>query len=499
MSTIRFASVGGLSALLAFAAGCASPSLDPREDLARARDASVERTGFAPAGWSDATTSSTASVVAPRESSLWNGDGNGDRPLTPELAIDIALRGTPEIADAKPRLAAARARFAKAATPPNPVLRWMAGVPLDPVEAVPFLVAISTDLAALLERDVMEEIARHRLDAEILSVAELVVAKVFEVRLAHAHAVALAERAAAWAAMRDLEIERLAELDDQIEVGEASPADRDAATARLERTAADLEAAEGAARTARLRLLHAIGRPGATLRFELADPISPEKLGRLDELVHPEPSSIPLDRRLAEIALRRRLDLLASDLEARARLAEIGLAERSVWRGLSIGVGVDRDMEGMRGVPFTGAVPLPIFDDGRIDRAAATAAWRRALLERLRLVQRIEFEVRDAVGDLEARRAVLARTTARRADLDALRAAARDGYDSGFASLDSVRAAERLGLEAELDLIDARFETVAAAIELHRAVGGDASPSKTGGEDDLAGVRAPSNNLEDPS
>jgi len=486
------ASLGGLFVASALAGGCAS--LEATTDLERVADATRERLGRIPSTWETSH--------ADESSPAWDGHG----PLTQAVAVDTALRRSPQVVASRPTLAAARARFADAATPPNPVFRWMVGVPLDPVEAVPFLLGISQDLALLLERDVMEEIARHRLDAEILSIAEVVVAAAFEVRHRHARAVAAAAEVETRRVLLDLADRRLAEVEDRFAIGEASTSERDEIAALAESAAASLAESSRTHRAALLRLLHAMGCPELELHIDLQlgpdldlvvgpasghasttrEANSEDRPGdlarRLAKVVladerredrEEREAALGIERRLVDVALRRRLDLLASDLETRARLAEIGLAERSVWRGLSLGVGVDRDMEGMRGVPFSGTVPLPIFDDGRIAESAALAAWRLALIERVALSQRIEFEVRDAWNDFEANHEILDRRQRRLADLDAVATAASERFDAGLASLESVRLAQHERLLAELGVIDARLAVEIAHLDLRRSIGGD--------------------------
>lgn len=460
MSSRRPASLGGVIVALALAGGCAS--LDATTDLDVAADATRDRIGRSPAALS------SSDVDVSIES--WEGH----EPLTPTLAIETALQRAPSVVAGRLNIAAARARFAADATPPNPVVRWMVGVPLDPVEAVPFLLGLSQDLALLLERGVMEEIARHRLDAEVLSIAETVVATAFDVRRAHAEAVAATERVQAREALLELARRRLREVEDRLAIGEASPIERDEFTAGVEAAAASLSADRRDRRVAMLRLLHAMGCPDRDLDFPLV--ASTASVSEIDL----DPPSVtvdsqgdrPIERRLVEVAIDHRLDLLASDLEARAKLVEIGLAERSVWRGLSIGVGIDRDMEGMRGVPFSGAVPLPIFDDGRIAGAAALAAWRLALIDRVALIQRIEFEVRSAWGDLESSEVTLGHRRAEQQELERIATVTMERYEAGLTTLETVRRAERDTLAARIAVIDARLATEIAHLDLRRSIGG---------------------------
>jgi outer membrane protein TolC len=436
--------------LLAVAGGCSS--LDTTNDRAETARAVETRIGVLP-GWQ----------ADPLAAPLWQGEG----PLGAALAIEIALHHEPEVLAALPRLQQARAALAEAQTPPNPTLRWAAGIPLGMGESVPLAFELMQHLGWLLQREALVEIADRRLQAEILAVADRVVRRTQRVAAAHAathHAerrADLARDAAALATVRfELEQSRLA-------AGEGSPLDLALAIAAVARSDQQTLAFDRAARLARIDLLRAIGLPLHSLDWRTEHA---EVAGSGDPY---EPLREAADATLVAIALRERLDLLAAEQRLHAAAAEIGLANRLPWSDLSLGVGFEQDMEGERSVMFGGSIPLPIFDDGSIGRTAATARAQSAWLDLIALRQDAAAETRAALESLRsgAAAAQLQReqvVPAARRSAGAALARYEEGLGEAVAWLD----AALLQVEAEDRLAELEGEEAAAAIALQRAIGG---------------------------
>ncbi len=457
-------------------------SLDPNGELARAHELANSRI---------AITTSDGSPPA---------DWHAERPLTAAEAIEIGLRHAPAIIAARPTLAAARAALVEASQPPNPVFRWMVGVPIDSVEAVPFFLGVAQDLGYLLQRDALIEVAELDLEREVLSAAQRFVEKAFEIESLHRAALAAQEqhRLALEQATLAASILRLAE--DREFVGEGIPSDTALAQARRRHAEAQAAEARRIEQQSKLALLKAMGRPGLSLDWSVArelasaEPVEPWHGGT--DSASGDPRSI--ESWLVRTALGNRLDLLASDLAACSRFESIGIAANSIWNSLSFGVGFDRDMEGMRGVPFSGAVPIPIFDDGSVPRARAEAAWQLAMIDRFELAQTIEAEVRAAWIDSIAASSAL---EAREHELRELERAAdsiRAAYDGGFESLAEVLLLDARCLEVHRDVIAAREDLDLSRIALRRAVGGVPDPSEGASGSVIASDRS-GRSLEDPS
>lgn len=435
-------------------------SLDPSPDLDRVSALAQSRIGDAP--------------FEPAAMPSWRGD----RPLSVAEAIEIALRNAPDLVAARPTLAIARSTLAEASQPPNPVFRWMVGVPIDSVEAVPFFLGIAQDLGYLLQRDALIAIAELELDAEVLATANRFVEKALEVEALHRRIVAAqAHRAVAADRVRlaesTLELERHREA-----VGEGTPGATSLGLAEVQHARAREAESQRRLCQAKLALLLAIGRPGLPLDWSAtsgtAEAPSASLPLHLASSLDSEDRSI--EASLVQAALSSRLDLLASDLATCARFEAIDVAARSIWNSLSFGVGVDRDMEGMRGVPFSGAIPIPIFDDGSVPRARAAAAWELAVAERLALAQAIEGQVRSAWLDRLAALATLEARRVERIEIEHAVTAIRAAYDGGFEPLDAVLELEGRRLAVLADAIDAESALDLSLIELRRSVGGRLEP-----------------------
>ena len=458
-STVRPARRRGLfivPAILALGVLPSCRSLDPNPDLDRVATVAKSRIGEAPFD-ADA-----------------NGSWAGDRPLSVSEAIEIALRHSPEIAAARPTIAMARASLAEAAQPPNPVFRWLVGVPIDSVEAVPFFLGMAQDLGYLLQRDALIAVAELELDAEVLATANRFVEKALEVEALHRKVVA-AQAHRSLAADRLRLAESVRELAEHREaVGEGTPGETSLAVAALQHARANEAESERRLHQAKLALLLAIGHPGLRLDWVAASDAADAANDPLPFEHHAidEPENRSIEAALVRAALARRLDLLASDLATCARFESIEIAARSIWDSLSFGVGFDRDMEGLRGVPFSGAIPIPLFDDGSVPRARATAVWELAMVERLALAQSIEAEVRRAWLD---RTAAIKALEARRAEQDGIDRAVtaiRAAYEGGFEPLVAVFDLEARRLEVLADSIDAETALDLSVIDLRRSIGG---------------------------
>lgn len=458
-STVRSARRRGwpiVAAILVIGSPPSCRSLDPEPDLDRAGSLAKSRIGEAPFEATD------------REPWV------GDRPLSAAEAIEIALRQAPEIAAARPTLAIARSSLAEAAQPPNPVFRWMVGVPIDSVDAVPFFLGVAQDLGYLLQRDTLIAVAELELDAEVLAIANRFVERALEVEALHRKVVAAqAHRSLAADRVRLAEAVRVL-AEHREAVGEGTPGETSLGVAELQNARANEAESERRLRQSKLDLLLAIGRPGVSLDWAAASNPADAEHGPLpfQHAVVDELESRSIEVELVRAALASRLDLLASDLATCARFESIELAARSIWTSLSLGVGVDRDMEGLRGVPFSGAIPIPLFDDGSVPRARAEAAWELAVLDRLRLAQSIEAEVRAAWVDRLAAIASLDARDAERIGIDRAIDAMRAAYEGGFEPLDAVLDLEARRLDVLADAIDARTALDLSMIELRRSVGG---------------------------
>jgi len=122
-------------------------------------------------------------------------------------------------------------------------------------------------------------------------------------------------------------------------------------------------------------------------------------------------------------------------------------------------------------------VPLPIFDRGQHAATRATADRERVELEAEILQRGIRAEVHAALARERA-----AREMAQRYGQDVerrsgeLRRIARLSYDDGEGGILELLDAYRTSLAMELRVLEARYESKRAGIELDRAIGNEVKP-----------------------
>ena len=122
-------------------------------------------------------------------------------------------------------------------------------------------------------------------------------------------------------------------------------------------------------------------------------------------------------------------------------------------------------------------VSVPLFDRGQAQVARAEAARARTGAERRALRTRIEREVRVAHGAASRYRDLAARYQAESVEPAAqLVAIAETAYEEGEYGILELLDAHRVSLGARLRLLELAAAARRAAIELDRAVGGEATP-----------------------
>jgi cobalt-zinc-cadmium efflux system outer membrane protein len=190
--------------------------------------------------------------------------------------------------------------------------------------------------------------------------------------------------------------------------------------------------------------------------------------------------SIPEIRQATERALEQRLDLRSLAAERERSELERRAARRRRFPEPLLTAGWKRTET--LGISDTGyvaalAVPLPIFDRGRLDSARARGEAERIELDTEILRRRIRAEVRAAVG-----RELAAREAAGRYGADVERRAvelnriARLKYDEGAGGILELLDAHRTSLTMQLRALAARYEAKIAEIDRNRVIGNEVKP-----------------------
>lgn len=189
------------------------------------------------------------------------------------------------------------------------------------------------------------------------------------------------------------------------------------------------------------------------------------------------PRGEPEPKKLEELALARRWDLLAARREPAVLQDALRLARLNVWSGLEAGVDSERDYDGARGIGPDAEVPIPVFDQQQGEKAKVRARLRQSKHSVAALEAEIRFEVRSAFAQLSAAQKI-ARTY--QADLVPLRKELLEEtlkrYNFMLEGVHQLLEAKRGELAAQRALIDARKSYWTSRAELERAVGGRIPP-----------------------
>lgn len=194
----------------------------------------------------------------------------------------------------------------------------------------------------------------------------------------------------------------------------------------------------------------------------------------------------------AEAQIEARPARVASRLEVEALGWDATLAHNRRIPDPTIGAGYTLDNLTISGdqhqsLMFTLGIPLPVFDRGDHDEAAARATARAAAAED-------RAAVRDAAGQVEALvaqraqlEAAVARLTSDTVPKSAqIVAQTRRAFDLGQAPLSDLLLAERAHRDLLLELLDTRFDLFTARAQLRQQLGLDDQAARD------AGPRSPS-------
>jgi cobalt-zinc-cadmium efflux system outer membrane protein len=377
-------------------------------------------------------------------------------------ALALAAAGAPSIAVAEAGLVAAERRAAVAGRRANPALDLEAedfGGGLADRAAWTLALTQAFDLGgdrAARARLAVEDAGRARGEraAAALDAAERVTGDFLAAWVAQERLWVLRE---AGAVSREA-VEAAAQ---RWRAGAAPEVERLRAEGRLARTEAELSEAEAVHAAARRVLAGAWG--AAEAAFDSLALPEPEAAP-----AHP-PGPAPLDahpgRRIAEAEVRA--------AEARLRLARAARVPDLEGR-----VGVRRlDEDDATGFVAGLSLPLPLWDSGGGEVAAAIAERDRAEIAAHEVERSLASALASATGRLSAALATY-RTLVGRAAPAAAGALAtlRAGYRAGrFGYLDLIEA-EREALEVKLAAVDARAAAWAARAALDRLTGGEGRP-----------------------
>lgn len=302
--------------------------------------------------------------------------------LTPDRAVEIALKNNRDLQAELAELGIARADLIEAITIRNPILDGEIRFPGDPKN--PFEIAVTQTLIDLFQLPARRRFGLSLFEASKLRVTGAVVHFAAEVRadyydLQAARLVLARQRVIADAAGASTDLARR-----QHTAGNISDLDLENEQAVYEQAKLDLARAELEELQTRERLIADLGLVDSKTSLELPDEFAPI----------PE-EEIALEG-LEEKALGERLDLQVTRQELEAAERRVPVARWAVWDDLSVGVHREREPEGKATTGPALSIPIPIFNRGEAQRARASALLRQAQQRYAALTVNARSEVRSA-------------------------------------------------------------------------------------------------------
>jgi len=302
--------------------------------------------------------------------------------LTPDRAVEIALRNNRDLQAELAELGIARADLIEAITIRNPILDGEIRFPGEPKN--PFEIAATQTLLDLFRLPARRRFGLALFEASKLRVTGAVVHFAAEVRADYydlqAARLVLArqrEMTGAASASTDLALR-------QHTAGNISDLDLENEQAVYEQAKLDLARAELEELQTRELLIADLGLVDSKTALDLPDEFAPI----------PE-KEIALDG-LEERALADRLDLKVTKQELEAARRRVPISRWAVWDELSVGVHREREPEGKATTGPALSIPIPIFNRGEAQRARASALLRQAEQRYAALTVNARSEVRSA-------------------------------------------------------------------------------------------------------
>ena len=296
-----------------------------------------------------------------------------DRPLTPEIAVQLALLNNPGLRRDTAELGFAAAQVYDAGRLANPVLSAVRLSPGDSTAANASLtLGIAVNFVNLLFLPANSRFAGAQFESAKLSLAARTLDLASEVEAAYyeavgaeqlaqmREAVAKAARASAGLGQRFFDAGNISRRELAMEQASASQAELDALAARA-------EAIEARSKLHRLMGLSSSQDVWA-LEARLAEPLPRED--NLDALI--------------KLAAESRLDVAGARKNAEALATRFGLERRTrLINGIQIGVEREKDFDGSINVGPTLELELPLFNwgGGRVAAAQASLAQAEASLD----------------------------------------------------------------------------------------------------------------------
>jgi len=437
--------------VLALAAACATPEVDPRPDQQQARELVQAASGQQQFHDPD------AAPLASEEIEAMLADGLGL-----DEALRLALLNNRRLQAGFAGLGVARADFVQAGLPRNPSLGI--GFLLPSGGGQPQITAeLAQSLGDFWEMPKRQALAEVAIQHQIFELSRFAAGLLADTQDAYFESVASAELIATAREGAILAQTALDAVERRVQGGVA--------------TATERNLAQSQALSARMALLGA-ERQGGGAQRRLAAHLSLD--GDLREVVLsdalPTPDLLALDREaLVERSRSARLDVRAAQAAVQSAEAQLALEQRKAWPELEASLGFERPEQGSSVDWMAGpgvALELPIFDRNQVQIV-------RARFRRDQLAKELEALLADVGQQVRASvdRATASARSAQFVSVELLpqaeRAAelARTAFELGNTTLLPMLETQRAVLQARTSHVEALLEAARARVDVERSAG----------------------------
>jgi cobalt-zinc-cadmium efflux system outer membrane protein len=317
------------------------------------------------------------------------------KPLTVDVAVQIALLNNRSLQATFEEIGLSAADLIEAATIPNPRFDLAIRFPDKPPSGTYIDYGAAIDFLSIIMIPLKKRVAKEQLEAAALRVADATLELVSQVKSAFYSLQASQQLLSRFQVIVDTNVASLDLAQRQHEAGNITDLALAQQQASYSRSRLDVASTEAEIRRDRERLNRLLGLWGADTDWQIA--------GELPEV----PSSDFPMRGLERLAISQRLDLQADYLQVTGQVTNLGLTKSFRLVGaLDFGVNSERETDAQTRTGPTFAIELPIFNQGQARIARSEAASRQAQDKFEALAVDVRSQIRELRDELTSKREI---------------------------------------------------------------------------------------------
>jgi cobalt-zinc-cadmium efflux system outer membrane protein len=317
------------------------------------------------------------------------------KPLTVDVAVQIALLNNRSLQATFEEIGLSAADLIEAATIPNPRFDLAIRFPDKPPSGTYIDYGAAIDFLSIIMIPLKKRVAKEQLEAAALRVADATLELVAQVKSAFYSLQASQQLLSRFRVIVDTNVASLDLAQRQHEAGNITDLALAQQQASYSRSRLDVASTEAEIRRDRERLNRLLGLWGADTDWQIA--------GELPEV----PSSDFPMRGLERLAISQRLDLQADYLQVTGQVTNLGLTKSFRLVGaLDFGVNSERETDAQTRTGPTFAIELPIFNQGQARIARSEAALRQAQDKFEALAVDVRSQIRELRDELTSKREI---------------------------------------------------------------------------------------------